>query len=87
MKSIVTEYKDYCLICGKPKEDAHHLLIGSDRRHADEDGLVIPVCRECHSFIHDNPQALVMSKIIGQLAYEKEHTRNEFRARYRHSYL
>lgn len=87
MDSIITEYKDFCIICGKPKEDIHHLLIGSDRKHADEDGLVVPICRECHTFIHNHPQAVVMSKIIGQLAYEREHTRDEFRSRYRHSYL
>lgn len=85
---MITEFDMYCLICGKPcYKDVHHLLCGSDRRHADEDGLTIPVCRDCHTFIHQNPKALVMSKIIGQLAYEREHTRDEFRARYRHSYL
>lgn len=88
MDSIITEYNSYCLLCGTPcYNDTHHLLCGSDRKHADEDGLVIPVCRKCHAFIHNHPQALVMSKIIGQLAYEREHTRDEFRARYRHSYL
>ena len=87
MNSIITEYTEFCLICGTPSTDPHHCLSGSDRIHADEDGLVIPVCRACHRFIHDNPKALTMSKIIGQLAYEREHTREEFRARYRHSYL
>lgn len=88
IKSAITEYTNVCLLCGTPtNQDAHHCLSGSDRRHADEDGLLIPVCRNCHSFIHNNPQALVMSKIIGQLAYEREHTREEFRSRYRHSYL
>lgn len=87
-KSIITEYKDFCLLCGTPtNEDVHHCLSGSDRKHADEDGLVIPLCRSCHSFIHKHPQALVMSKIIGQLAYEREHTREEYLSRYRHSYL
>lgn len=85
--SIITDVTEYCLICGRPKDDIHHCLMGSDRRHADEDGIYIPICRECHAFIHNNPQAVVMSKIIGQLAYEREHTREEFRARYRHSYL
>lgn len=87
MNSSITEYTQYCLLCGVPTTDTHHCLSGSDRKHADEDGLVIPLCRVCHRFVHDNPKALVMSKIIGQLAYEREHTREEFRARYRHSYL
>ena len=87
MDSSITEYTEFCLLCGVPTVEPHHCLNGSDKRHADEDQLIIPVCRVCHNFIHQNPKALVMTKIIGQLAYEREHTREEFRARYRHSYL
>ena len=86
-KSTITDYLDFCLLCGKPNTEIHHCLSGSDRNNADIDGLYIGLCRECHNFIHQYPQALVMSKIIGQLAYERKHTREEFRARYRHSYL
>jgi Zn-finger protein len=86
-QSKISEYPDYCLLCGRPSTDKHHLLMGSDRKNADIDGLYIMTCRECHNFIHQHPQAVVMSKIIGQLAYEREHTREEFRSRYRHSYL
>lgn len=86
-QSKISNFPDYCLLCGKPSTDIHHCLSGSDRKHADEDGIYISLCRDCHSFIHKHPQALVMSKIIGQLAYEREHTREEYLSRYRHSYI
>lgn len=86
-QSKITSYPEYCLLCGRPSTDKHHCLSGSDRKNADDDGLYIMLCRSCHHFIHNNPEALVMSKIIGQLAYEREHTREEYLSRYRHSYL
>ena len=44
-----------------------------------KDGLKVPVCNNCHNMgeilmrIHGNPMAERMSKIIGQLAWEKEY--------------
>ena len=103
MKSILTEYTDYCLFCGRPTTATHHLLFGRGIRPlADRDGLTIPICDGCHNMgdklerIHDNPMAEKMSKIIGQLAYEKrkvyegmteEQARESFRKRYSNSYL
>lgn len=103
MKSIVTNYTEYCLFCGRPTTTEHHLVFGRGmRKLADEDGLVIPCCDDCHTMneatrkIHDNIMAEKMSKIIGQLAYEKrkvaegmteEDARASFRKRYTHSYL
>lgn len=103
MKSIVTNYTEYCLFCGRPTTTEHHLVFGRGlRKLADEDGLVIPCCDDCHTMnrvtqkIHDNTMAEKMSKIIGQLAYEKkkvaegmteEQARESFRKRYTNSYL
>ena len=79
-KSIVTEYDDICFICGRRSEGTHHLIFGtSGRELSDQDGLKVPVCNNCHSMgdarfrIHGNPIAEKMSKIIGQLAWEKEY--------------
>lgn len=77
--SIVTKYKDICIVCGRPAECTHHLIFGygGRRKKADEDGLTIPVCNRHHNMgnitecIHDNPAAEAMSKIAGQLAWEK----------------
>lgn len=102
-KSIVTEYDQYCAFCGKPTMTEHHLIFGAALRNlAEEDGIKIPVCDDCHTLnpiklrIHDNPIAEKLSKIAGQLAFEKrkcaegvaeDDAREMFRRRYGVSYL
>ena len=103
MKGIVTEYNDNCLFCGRPTEAQHHLVYGKGARTiAEKHGLKIPCCNNCHSMaaplerIHGNPMAEIMSKVIGQLAYEKHavaagmsetDARESFRAEFGVSYL
>lgn len=85
---MITEYNKNCLICGRPSENIHHLCFGNAlRRLSDEDGLTIPVCYPCHEEIHHNKVAMQMSRILGQMEYEKTHTREQFRKRYGVSYL
>lgn len=94
-KNIITEYERTCLFCGMPAECEHHLLFGAGaRKLAEQDGLKVPACNNCHNMghiterIHDNPMAEKMSKILGQVLYEaKLGSREEFRARYGKSYL
>jgi len=100
---MITKYNDYCLICAKPKDDMHHCLKGHKQRHlADEDELIIPVCRECHEKIHKQKELNILVEIIGQLAWERDKiisnhelpfddestaVREDFRNRYGRSYL
>lgn len=99
--SILTKYPRNCAFCGKPCDTEHHLLFGTGYRQlADEDGLKLPTCDDCHVIgknrIHDNPMAEKLSKICGQLAYEKQkcsegftpdEAREMFRKRYGRSFL
>lgn len=106
MKSIITEFTEICAICGKPSECEHHLVFGQGMRNlADEDKLILPMCNDCHNMnhylvsrIHDNPMAEALSKMVGQLAFEKEYyrfstsgnldkARMAFMKRYGRSYL
>lgn len=98
---MITEYNDYCIICGTRRTDMHHALGGNTKRHlSDEDGLLLPLCHEHHlgnMSVHKNKEMMVMSKIIGQLSWEKECVakngvtesvaREEFRRRYGESFL
>lgn len=113
---IVTKYENICAFCGRPAEAEHHLLFGIDRDKADADGIIIPVCNDCHNLgkgrlkppsrkagtmiIHGNSMAEAMSKMIGQLAWEKQYykdragenrdadpAREAFMNRYGRSYL
>lgn len=91
---MITHFNDYCLICGKPKVDLHHLVFGiANRKLSDEDELIIPVCREHHELLHKQS---AISRIMGQLAYERDKceqgysvdaARESFRIRYGKSYL
>ncbi len=97
MSTFITEYTKYCTLCGRPTSESHHLLYGGAiRKLADDDGLYIPICRECHNEIHNNGTAGKLSKIVGQLAYELNENahkgdikdaREKFRTRYGRSYL
>lgn len=97
---MITEYNDYCIICGSPRTDLHHIFKGHKQRHlADEDELVIPLCRVHHDAIHNGRHSMefnLLCEIIGQLAYEKRKcaegygegaARESFRIRYGRSYL
>ena len=88
MKSIITEYTASCVLCGREATDTHHLLLGSDRQHADEDGLTIPLCRECLTYIHNDSRTLILGRILGQIAWEGKYgDRDDFRKRYKRSYV
>lgn len=100
MDSIITKYTDFCAFCGKPANGVvHHTIYGNGLRElSDKDGLVIGICDKCHSEIHvTSSVAGKMSKMLGQLAWEKEliekgevngdEARKLFRDRYGRSYL
>ncbi len=106
MKSILTEYEEISIFSGISAECHHHLIFGSGlRKLADEDGLWIPLTNSEHNMsqegrlyqIHDNATAEKLSKIAGQLAWEKhavieygyndQEVREAFINRYGISYL
>lgn len=72
---MITEYNDFCIICNKPRMDMHHIFKGvKQRRLADEDGLVIPLCQEHHTgnmSVHQRKELNILCEIIGQLAWER----------------
>lgn len=107
MESIVTEYHDISAFSGSRMECNHHLIFGSHRKLADKDGLTIPLTNAEHNMsshgliyqIHENPAAEKLSKMLGQMAWEKEYlvkqlpdgakkeAREAFRKRYGISFL
>lgn len=103
MKSILTKYTDFCMFCGRPTTTEHHFVFGNGLRAiADRDGVKGPACDDCHTMasinnrIHDNPMAEKLSKMLGQMAWEKhavaggmseDAARSAFQKRYGVSYL
>lgn len=83
MKSIVTKYTNISAFSQNSKECDHHLIFGSGlRKLANEDGLILPLTNYEHNTgpigerIHENVAAEKLSKMLGQLAYEKEYYRS-----------
>jgi len=71
---------NYCFICGKPASDRHHLIGGTaNRRLSEKYGLVIYLCRSCHTMAHDDPNWNKALKRYGQKMWEAQYgTREEF---------
>jgi hypothetical protein len=100
---MITKHENLCLICSAPAVDRHHCLKGvKQRRLADEDDLLIPLCRSCHEQVHKRKELNVLVEIIGQLSWERdqlisnqelpfddlsEAVREDFRIRYGRSYI
>lgn len=87
LKSILTNYTELSAFSAHVKECDHHLISGSGlRKLADEDGLILPLTNDEHNTgsitnrIHDNPAAEKLSKMLGQVAYEKEFYRTTLEA-------
>jgi hypothetical protein len=55
--SIITDNMDECYICGRPATQKHEVIYGRNRKNSMEDGLVIPLCMNCHTGdngVHNN---------------------------------
>lgn len=91
MKSIIVEKMDRCCICGSKNVQMHHVFYGNaNRKLADEDGLVVPLCLRHHldssEGVHFNRQIDTMLKMEGQRAWEREHPEGDFIKRYGKNY-
>lgn len=105
MKSVVTEFENISAFSQSERECDHHLIFGKGKRDlAEKDGLKIPLTNREHNLgkpterIHGNEAAEKLSKMLGQVAWEKEYykkklgekedpAREAFRKRYGKSYL
>lgn len=77
--SIFTDNFNQCYYCKKKikeneKLDLHEVYGGSNRLRSIKNGLVVPLCRICHS----NEKIIKYLRIKLQREFEKTHTREEF---------
>ena len=73
--SIFTTNFNKCFYCGKEgKMDIHEVYGGSNRTRSIKNGLVVPLCRLCHS----NERIIHYLRIMLQKEYEKRHSREDF---------
>lgn len=86
--SIITNDLKKCYICkANKKDDLHEIFGGKNRQTSMKHGLVIPVCRKCHSGIPKDNALNKHLHRVGQTAFEKTHTRDEFITTFGKSYL
>lgn len=77
--SIFTDNFNQCYYCKRKvkeneKLDLHEVYGGSNRLRSIKNGLVVPLCRICHS----NEKIIKYLRIKLQKEFEKTHTREEF---------
>ena len=82
----------YCVVCGSPKVQYHHLMYGTaNRKISDRNGYVIPLCYEHHigsTGIHRNRGMDLYWKQTAQMHYEKHKgSRQDFRNEFGKSWL
>jgi thymidine kinase len=78
MAESIIDKSNYCVFCGAETSTKHHLIFGlSQRQIAEDEGVYIPVCDYHHTLgditrrIHDNTIAERLSKMYGQVCWEK----------------
>lgn len=90
MKSIIEKNGIECFICGSTRNlESHHCIHGNKRKLADREGLIVHLCKRCHSRLHDFGEHDHDLKVIAQLAWERVHHADvaDFRALFGKSYL
>jgi len=91
MKSVIQDKKE-CFVCKNTIGlECHHIFMGYNRKHADEDGLTVWLCHQHHNEppdgVHFNRELRDELQRIAQRVYEIDHTRSEFMERYGKNYL
>ncbi len=94
MKSIISNNKR-CYRCGSFSNlQIHHCLAGAYRKKADEDGLVVWLCLDCHTGsrgVHNTKEGMKWWREylmpLAQSKYLESHTEEEWMSRYGRNFL
>lgn len=87
-KSILTDDLDYCIICGRPRTDIHHVINGTaNRKKSEAFGLIIPLCRKHHEMIHTNQVIDILWKQKAQIQFEKLYGHDMWMETFHKNYL
>jgi hypothetical protein len=92
-KSIVQKDMSKCFFCGTPFNlHVHEIFFGTaNRKKSIENGLYVSLCARHHNMsgesVHLNHDMDLRLKRIGQKAFEKNHTREDFMSIFHRNYL
>lgn len=92
MKSIITNDKEHCFLCGSKRWiEIHHIFGGSNRKHSTKYGLVVPLCHDCHNEppngVHFNKERMDYLRKLGQEAFIREYPNLDFLKIFHKNYL
>lgn len=85
--SILTKDLEHCYICKAKKQDLHELIGGKNRQASMKYGLVIPVCRKCHSLIENDETLKQKWHKVAQKEFKKHYKSENFVQIFRKNYL
>ena len=90
-KSIVCDYTDHCFLCGSYRNiEIHHIMGGGNRKLSDYYGLTVPLCRSCHNEpptgAHFNRETMDYLRSVGQEAFERKYSYEEWMRLFGRSY-
>lgn len=69
--SIITDDLTRCIVCGMPKQDLNEIFPGRNRQNSMKWGLVIPMCRKCHTEYTNNREMQLYWMKLGQEIFKK----------------
>jgi len=85
--SILTDDLKHCYICRSKKEDLHEVFGGSNRKKSIEWGLVIPICRKCHTEIDINQELKEKYQKEAQMIFEERYSHELFMTEFKKNYI
>ena len=92
MKSIITKDMSHCYICHTTQNlETHHCLHGANRKKADKYGLVVKLCRMCHTgskySVHQNKAVDLRLQKLAQEKFEAIYGHKKFMEEFHKNYL
>lgn len=86
--SIITDNLNVCYICKRrKKDDLNEVFEGSNRQMSMKYGLVIPVCRECHTQYDLDKELRAEYQIEAQQIFEEIHSHELFMQEFKKDYI
>ncbi len=92
-RSILTNDMKHCFLCNRILEhiNRHEIFFGRNRLKSMEYGLVVYLCDDCHTIsdlsVHNNYFTDLKLKQLGQAAFEKKHSHEDFMRIFGKNYL
>lgn len=92
MKSVLNTNKGRCYLCGQIGcTEEHHIFGGANRKLSEKHGLKVDLCMDCHrtgkEAVHNSIETNRKLQKIGQKAFEKTGSKEEFMKTFGRNYI